>query len=889
MSDHQDNRAALPHGYRFLINNGTAGLAVLIGEVIGRGGSCIVYRGTRTVAVNGADVENSVIIKEFYPARLSITRQPDMSLKIQNADACDTLKTHFAKGQAEHARYYEDYPDLALPRVFFCGEANNTMYTVSDPGKGGTLSGIDFNTLSLSRISSIMESICSAIWKIHEQGRLYLDCKPDNFFCYGSGSDLQMKVCLFDFDTVASIKDIRSRNYDFCSASSGWVPREQQLTVDPITGIYDYREPESIGYQTDIYSIGLIFFWLLTGKEPEQHFLDQIENGIFDWKKESHFLKNADPDVIREVQSILKDSLEPDPGKRKYRHRRSIIDVRKLYATLYGLTAGDNAHFEPVHSAIGRMEENMSADMSRIGSDVQGVRNDVNAARESIGESIDGARGSIDAAKESIEQTVQRNSIKEVLFGTKKRAAVTIAVFLAAAVVFGVVGALSGRGVDQIATAVSESAEIEEDMEEHVLLKLSNANHQYETGLENWRRLDYTRAERDILAARDEISEEVSQAEVEVAKVNNSLGCLYLDMGRYADAYDYLNSAYVTFRDGYGEASLESRAVRLSIARYYYSIGNPEEALTEIQYILDHSDEETERAVVAGAAHLQASIYDAQGKYSDALSLYRQVLEMYSDISEDGELSEQLANYANDPELSDNEKDYYTNSIRWIVLTYSNISETDIHMEDYDSAISAANTGLELSLSNVYIGKRNITTSKLYMNLAIAQGRNGDVRTALDNIDLAMRIQRNLFDFEDVFPGLVKVYDAYGDLLVLNGDNAEAEEYYVNAVHLAEDSFGENHPDTADALASLGTFCYREGEMEQSEKNLSEAIEIRKNILAENHPVTARFYYDLAVTQMAAGENAEAKENLLSAREICDEWDITGSLREDVEEALQLI
>lgn len=67
------------------------------------------------------------------------------------------------------------------------------------------------------------------------------------------------------------------------------------------------------------------------------------------------------------------------------------------------------------------------------------------------------------------------------------------------------------------------------------MLQLSNANHQYEMGLQNWRHLDYPRADRDIREARDEISTQKSQSELDVASINNSFGCLYLDMGKYQE------------------------------------------------------------------------------------------------------------------------------------------------------------------------------------------------------------------------------------------------------------------------------------------------------------------------------------------------------------------
>ena len=311
-----------------------------------------------------------------------------------------------------------------------------------------------------------------------------------------------------------------------------------------------------------------------------------------------------------------------------------------------------------------------------------------------------------------------------------------------------------------------------------------------------------------------------------------------------------------------------------------------DEALTETQRILDGSDEAAEKAVIAGTSHLRAMVFEAQGRYDQALALYEKVLGMYSDIAADGKMSEQLANYANDPKLSQSEKEYYTNSIRWIILTYNNIAVANIRKGDIDAAIAAVNTGIGMSLSNIYIGRRNITTSKLYMNLAIAEGKQGNISDAIEDIDLAMRIQRNLFDFEDVFPGLVEVYDVYGSLLEIKGEPQKALEYYQDAVQLAVDSFGENHPDTASAYHALGNYLVRSGSAEEAVGYLESAIEIRKNMLAEDHPVTAEMYYDLAMAQRAMTDNAAAKESLESALRICDAWRIESGLRDEIAAAL---
>lgn len=360
--------------YELVITNQDSSIIIRELSVIGFGGSCIVYKGKRHLSIEGDDKEPcTVVVKEFFPEGLDISRSDDMTLQIGDNALFFARKEHFCKGQLNHVKIYEHFQDQILPRPFFFGYANNTVYSVSDPWKGRPLSQINFETLKLKQIASIMESICSAIRKIHSKKKLYLDCKPDNFFYYGKKSDLQTKVYLFDFDTIISLKDVQCRKNVFCSASFDWIPPEQEIKSNPLTGVKEYRDPQQIGYHTDIYSVGAVFFWLLTKRNPTAEDINSILNHTFDWQKESVYCSGEEQEIIDIIQDITESSLQPNMEVRgkMFRHYISIDVVQEQYRNLYGMKAGDDVHFEPIHSAIKRFEEEFFAATNEIKEDVK--------------------------------------------------------------------------------------------------------------------------------------------------------------------------------------------------------------------------------------------------------------------------------------------------------------------------------------------------------------------------------------------------------------------------------------------------------------------------------------------------------------------------------------
>lgn len=851
-----------------------------IEKVIGYGGSCIAYKGCLYDSIGENRHERSVVIKELYPQSLNIERLKNNWLNVKSESdkaSYDFYKKHFCKGQTEHSKYYEMAMDTSLPRTFIYGEDNNTFYAISDPGAGFTLSDIDRSKLNLYRIATIMISLCRALIPIHRNEHIYMDCKPDNIFLYSDNS-LQDHVYLFDFDSIISADYVHHKEeYRTISSSPGWRAPELE-GYDPARR----SDHKKISYAADIYSAGLIFLWLLTGKEPDldvnrrTEWINPIFTGEFDWSSESDLCRNASQEAIDAISNILKQMLIADQKQRmdilaSYtepgRPPRAVYFYKLIhdFKELYGLTFGNDAYYGPVYEAIKSSQEQFLEQTLE--------------AKKSIEDHIS-------ASEEIITGQIKQFSLKGFLFGNKKRTAVTVVVLVLAAVAFGALSQLGSNLTQKVAG--SPAATISAEFDDHILLNLANANHQYEVGLENWRRLDYNRAERDITSAREEISKEIVESDTEVAKINNSLGCLYVDMGKYEEAYDYLNSAYVVFRDTYGDDSVAVRAVLFSIAQYDFYTGDFDNAMQTAQRIIDSSDASKDTVILTTVNHFKAMVYDARGEYREALSVYQEVLDLYSAYLENGKLTKELTDYTKDTSLNSSEREAYTNTVQWIALTYNNLGQTLLHMGNYEEAASHLQIGLDMCLDNIYIGTRNLLTAKLYMNLAKSYAAGDDTKDAIDTIDLAMRIERNLFDFEDVYPGLVEVYYTYAEILYQKGEAGEAENYYNNSIELANDSFGENHLQTAAAYFARGQYTLHEQRYDEAESDFSNAIEIRRNMLCLKQPETVDYYIGLAYAHIGQEKLDKAVEDLDEAKNICNDLNLSDEYYDQINNAAEL-
>lgn len=149
------------------------------------------------------------------------------------------------------------------------------------------------------RAIRIALALCKALDYIHSQGVVHRDLKPENIMV---GPDDQVK--LIDFGIAANAG---SRRLTFAKLTEAM-------------GTPDYISPEQVkgkrgDARSDIYSLGVMFYEMLTGKVP---FTGPNPFVIMNERLLNHPIppREVNPDVSPQLQEIIYRALERDPNKR---------------------------------------------------------------------------------------------------------------------------------------------------------------------------------------------------------------------------------------------------------------------------------------------------------------------------------------------------------------------------------------------------------------------------------------------------------------------------------------------------------------------------------------------------------------------------------------------
>jgi eukaryotic-like serine/threonine-protein kinase len=96
------------------------------------------------------------------------------------------------------------------------------------------------------------------------------------------------------------------------------------------------------------------------------------------------------------------------------------------------------------------------------------------------------------------------------------------------------------------------------------------------------------------------------------------------------------------------------------------------------------------------------------------------------------------------------------------------------------------------------------------------------------------------------------------DVLMQEGKNAEAEQLIRQDLEIENRTLGREHSDTLVTIEVLGQLLTKEGQYPEAEKLLREAYETRKRVLGREHPDTASAAYSVAQVYALEGKREDA-------------------------------
>lgn len=180
--------------------------------------------------------------------------------------------------------------------IYDVGEEDNILYIVMEYVDGPTLKEYVMNNgpLQVEEALDIMEQLTSAIQHAHETGLIHRDIKPQNVLIDRNG-----KVKITDFGIAVAL-----------SATA--------LTqTNSVLGSVHYLSPEQArgGKATklsDIYSLGIVFYELLTGQLP---FTGQspVSIALKHLQDDTPSVRKLNPSIPQSVENIILQSTAKDP------------------------------------------------------------------------------------------------------------------------------------------------------------------------------------------------------------------------------------------------------------------------------------------------------------------------------------------------------------------------------------------------------------------------------------------------------------------------------------------------------------------------------------------------------------------------------------------------
>lgn len=256
------------------------------------------YVGEQGITYTGYDStrKKEVIIKEFMPYRIA-NRDMDHCCVLCRGESCRKKYEEYRRAFQKECTYTRMVKEITRPypgctAVYVDAfEENQTLYLVIEKAQGRSLDEC-VGVLGLQQKYRIIRNLMKTIRQIHKKKLLHCDIKPSNIIVRDDQT-----ITLIDFGSAVRIGD------------------------NPHGAVYvsrGYSAPElyckgTLGRFTDIYSLGAVIYYMLTGYQlPQAEDIDNLREiprlsefvKISGWKERA-FMGMLDKDKKKRLRSVF--------------------------------------------------------------------------------------------------------------------------------------------------------------------------------------------------------------------------------------------------------------------------------------------------------------------------------------------------------------------------------------------------------------------------------------------------------------------------------------------------------------------------------------------------------------------------------------------------------
>jgi serine/threonine protein kinase/tetratricopeptide (TPR) repeat protein len=737
-----------------------------------------------------------------------------------------------------------DHPNIA--RVFDAGATDTGRpYFVMELVKGVPVTEYcDKNNLDTRQRLELFIDVCKAVQHAHQKGIIHRDIKPSNIM-----------ITLHDSKPVPKIID-----FGIAKATQHRLTEKTLFTeYRQFIGTPEYMSPEQaemsgldIDTRTDIYSLGVLLYELLTGSTPFES--DKLRSAAYD-----------------ELRRIIREDEPPRPSTR----------LKTLGDTLTGIAK--HRHAQP-----GELCRIIRGDLDWVV--MKALEKDRTRRYETASElAMDIERHLRDEPVSAGPPSVRYRLHK---FVRRHRTVVASGLLVVAAIVGGLVVSTTMYFRAEQALRMEAAARAEAERQAGVSQAVNEfLNKDLLASFDPYKARGREVTVMEILdTAAEKLEGKFKDAPSIDASIRDTLGTTYMNLGKYKAAEPHLERALELRRSQFGGEHPDTLKSMADLGLLYNYQGRYNEAEPLFAKALEI------RRRVLGEENPDTLwymgdlgwLYVSQGRYNEAEPLFVKALEIRRRVL--GEENPDTLNSMNSlGELYSRQGRY--NEAEPLFVKALEIRRRVLGEEHPDTLESIHSLGWMycnqgryneaeplfvrvLEIQRRVLGEENPDTLNSMSSLGDLYSRQGRYDEAEPLFPRALEGKRRVLGEEH--PNTLLSMTDLGWLYCNRGRYNEAEPLFVKTLEIQRRVLGEEHPDTLNSiknlavlvehLGSLGMEQYKAGANEQAVATLKRVDEYRRTVLnSKSHPPDIAY---LAMALHRLGRAEEAKVTLDRLRDL---------------------